>query len=75
MEKRYIIKESLLLSLLADSGYACALEAAGVDNWECHDQAVYDELHGTLGKQYKDFDDLAKNDLKKYIDNDEIIVI
>jgi predicted phosphoribosyltransferase len=71
MEKRYIIKESLLLDLLAESGYAEALEAEGVDNWSWYGEAI----HQALGKQYESFDDLAKDDLKKYIDNNEIIDI
>ena len=71
MEKRYIIKESLLLDLLAESERADALEAGGVDNWCYYGEAV----HEALGKQYESFDDLAKDTLNKYVDNNEIIAI
>jgi hypothetical protein len=38
MEKRYIICESELLSLLECSRQLGALEGAGVDNWEGYDE-------------------------------------
>jgi hypothetical protein len=37
MEKQYIISEGELLSLLDSQRELSALQAAGVDNWDCGD--------------------------------------
>lgn len=61
MENQYIISESELIELLAMYHYANCLDAEGVDNWSWYMVNKKEYL-----KEFKSFEDLAKNDLKYY---------
>lgn len=62
MEKQYIISESELIDLLTTYHYINYLNTKGIDNWwNIANQEEYI-------KEFKLFENLAKNDLKYYIE-------